>query len=135
MVYESWAWGAIAAIALLTVDTGGGGSVGKDVNSERDFIGRDNAQITFNSYVEQKKRQQRRGGAPEIELPGTLEEMVEWHNLAIFGNPALGVLGLRDLIRDMRAEITIGRIVVMALGLISLTEAIVILYLYYRSGL
>lgn len=130
MLYEGWAWGAIAAIALLTVDTGGGGHVGGDADPERDFIGRDSAHgITFNNYLEQKQRKQRRGDDPNAELPGTLEERVEWHNLAIFGDSRLGVPGLRDLIRDLRTEIVIGRAVVAGLTIIVLVQTIIIFYL------
>lgn len=130
MSYEGWAWGAIAAIALLTVDTGGGSHVGGDADPDRDFVGRDSANgITFNNYLEQKQRKRRRGDDLDTELPGTLEERVEWHNLAIFGDSRLGVPGLRDSIRDLRTEIVIGRAVVAGLTIIVLVQTIIIFYL------
>ena len=142
MLYDGWAWGAIAAIALLTVDTGGGGHVGGDAQTGRDLIGRDNDQqsITFNNYIEQKRRLRRRG-EDDLELPGTLEEVVEWQQLAIFGSKQLGVTGLRDQtmaleaslraeIARLRFELIIGRAVVAALALIVFIQAILSILSY-----
>lgn len=136
---------AIYALTLLfaNISTGGGGAVEGDAKPGRDFVGHDSDHsITFNAYLDQKKQ----GAPPDVgSLPGTQKDVIEWHQVAIFGSEQLGVVGLRDQtkelddrltrqVADLRSEVFLGRIIVLGLGLIVFTLVIIVAKLLLQSA-
>lgn len=113
MLYDSLAWGAIAAIVFLSVDTGGGGYVEGDARSGRDFSGRDRNEINVIN------------NPPGGDKPD--EENIEWRTI-IYGNRRMNYPGMLNRLKALENEIILMRIggIVLMIFIFSLMLALAI---------
>lgn len=136
-------WLSAVTLLFANISTGGGGAIRGDAETGRDFVGRDSDHsITFNAYLDQKKQ----GAPPDVsDLPGTQKDVLEWHQLAIFGSRQLGVVGLRDQTRelderltrridDLYSERNWARVIILGLALIVCTLVIVVVKLLLQGA-
>ncbi len=86
---------------MPTVDTGGGGAVGGDVNTGEDFIGRDNPHAVFNNYTEKAQSQPPTTSQTIYELNRKVDEILDY----IRGNPERDIVGIRPRIRQIEQRI------------------------------
>jgi len=107
----------MAAVALFTVDTGGGGHVGGDARTGRDFSGRDRSEININNNPGQRHNDD-----------GPDEDSLEWQTL-IYGNDRANYPGILNRLRALESENKLFRVggVVIFILLISLAAALVII--------
>ena len=102
---------------MPTVDTGGGGAVGGDLNTGKDFIGRDSSEqrAIFNNYTELAQSQPPTSSQTINELNRKVDEILDY----IKGNPERDIVGIRPRIRQIEQRIH-WMLVVQALFLVGL---------------
>ena len=85
---------------MPTVDTGGGGAVGGDVNS-KDFTGRDDTRAVFNNYTELAQSQPPTASQTIYELNRKVDKILDY----IRGNAERDIVGIRPRIRQIEQRI------------------------------